>query len=174
MYRFGHKQTDPRRQIAGSPDTGRIVVTPDKYHALIPNHCPAYISEEQYRRNQRRIRDNRFGRTSPGGARSGPSLLAGIVYCGRCGRRMTVAYSGEPAVMRYYCTTGAVDFRSDHPATSFCQNRSRSSPLEEPIFLLTSDASWLTGAKTSTLPPYHMPQDVLRRALTSKNAKARR
>ena len=26
---------------------------------------------------------------------------------------MTVAYSGEPAVMRYYCTTGAVDFRSD-------------------------------------------------------------
>ena len=113
MYRFGHKQTDPRRQIAGRPDTGRIVVTPDKYHALIPNHCPAYISEEQYRRNQRRIRDNRFGRTSPGAARSGPSLLAGIVYCGRCGRRMTVAYSGEPAVMRYYCTTGAVDFRSD-------------------------------------------------------------
>lgn len=113
MYRFGHKQTDPRRQIAGRPDTGRIVVTPDKYHALIPNHCPAYISEEQYRRNQRRIRDNRFGRTSPGAARSGPSLLAGIVYCGRCGRRMTVAYSGEPPVMRYYCTTGAVDFRSD-------------------------------------------------------------
>lgn len=112
-YRFGHKQTDPRRKIAGRPDTGRIVVTPDKYHALIPNHCPAYISEEQYRRNQRRIGENRFGRTSPGAARSGPSLLTGIVYCGRCGRRMTVAYSGEPAVMRYYCTTGLVDFQSD-------------------------------------------------------------
>ena len=113
MYRFGHRQTDQRRKVAGRPDSGRTVVTPDKYHALIPNHCPAYISEEQYRRNQKRIQENRFGQTSKGAARDGQSLLAGIVYCGKCGRRMTVAYSGEPAVMRYYCTTGVVDFQSD-------------------------------------------------------------
>ena len=113
MYRFGHKQTDPRRKIAGRRDTGRIVVPPEKYHALIANHCPAYISEAQYRRNQQRIRENRFSRTSQGAARNGQSLLAGIVYCGQCGRRMTVAYSGEPAVMRYYCTTGVVDFQAD-------------------------------------------------------------
>jgi DNA invertase Pin-like site-specific DNA recombinase len=113
MYRFGHRQTDPRRKVAGRPGSGRAVVTPDKYHALIPNHCPSYISEEQYRRNQQRIRENGFGETSKGAARSGQSLLAGIVFCGKCGRRMTVAYSGEPAVMRYYCTTGVVDFQSD-------------------------------------------------------------
>jgi DNA invertase Pin-like site-specific DNA recombinase len=113
MYRFGHRQTDPRRRIAGRPDTGRIIVPPEKYHALIPNHCPAYISEEQYRCNQQRIRDNRFGKKSKGAARGGHSLLAGIVYCGRCGRRMTVAYSGEPAILRYYCTRGVVDFQED-------------------------------------------------------------
>lgn len=113
MYRFGHRQTDPRRKVAGRPDSGRVVVTPDKYHALIRNHCPSYISEEHYRRNQQRIRENRFDDTSRGAARSGRSLLAGIVYCSKCGRRMSVAYSGEPAVMRYYCTTGVVDFRSD-------------------------------------------------------------
>ncbi len=113
MYRFGHKQTDPRRRIAGRPNTGRIVVPPKKYHALISNHCPSYISEEQFRRNQERIGENRFGKKSKGAARSGQSLLAGIVYCGKCGRRMTVAYSGDPTVMRYYCTTGVVDFRSD-------------------------------------------------------------
>ena len=55
MYRFGQRQTDPRRKKAGRPDTGRVVVTPDKYHALIPDHCPSYISAEQYRRNQERI-----------------------------------------------------------------------------------------------------------------------
>jgi len=71
MYRFGHKQTDPRRKIAGRPDTGRIVVPPEKYHALIPNHCPSYISEEQYRRNQERIRENRFGKKFKGAPRSG-------------------------------------------------------------------------------------------------------
>ena len=49
----------------------------------------SYISEEQYRRNQERIRENRFGKKSKGAARSGQSLLAGIVYCGKCGRRMT-------------------------------------------------------------------------------------
>lgn len=112
MYRFGHRQTDPRRKKAGHPDTGRIAVTPDKYHALIPGHCPAYISEERYERNQRRIHENRFGENSKGAPRDGESLLAGIVYCGRCGRRMSVAYSGDRPVMRYYCTTGRVDFRS--------------------------------------------------------------
>jgi len=112
MYRFGHRQTDPRRKIPGRPDAGRSVVTPDKYHALIRDHCPAYISEERYRRNQHRIRDNRFGGTSKGAPRTGESLLAGILYCGKCGRRMSVSYSGANSVMQYSCTTGLIDFRS--------------------------------------------------------------
>lgn len=110
MYRFGQRQTDPRRKKAGRPDSGRVAVTPDKYHALIPNHCPGYISEEQYRRNQERIRHNRFGKSSKGSVRNGASLLAGILYCAKCGRQMTVAYSS--GVMRYYCTTGRIDFRA--------------------------------------------------------------
>lgn len=110
MYRFGQRQTDPRRRKAGRPDSGRVAVTPDKYHALIPNHCPSYISEEQYQRNQERIRHNRFGTTSKGSVRNGASLLAGILYCAKCGRQMTVAYSA--GVLRYYCTTGRIDFRA--------------------------------------------------------------
>lgn len=117
MYRFGQRQTDPRRKKPGRPDSGRVVVTPDKYHALIPNHCPAYISEDRYRRNQERIRENRFGQTSKGGARNGKSMLAGILYCTKCGRRMAILYSGK--TLRYYCTTGVVDFR-----TSRCQSLS--------------------------------------------------
>ena len=110
MYRFGQRQTDPRRKKAGRPDAGRVVVTPDKYHALIPNHCPSYISEEQFRRNQERLRHNRFGTASKGSVRNGVSLLAGILYCGKCGRQMSVVYSS--GVMRYYCTTGRIDFRA--------------------------------------------------------------
>lgn len=110
MYRFGQRQTDPRRKKAGRPDAGRVVVPPDKYHALIPDHCPSYISAEQYQRNQERIRHNRFGKTSKGSVRNGASLLAGILYCAKCGRQMTVVYSS--GVMRYYCTTGRIDFRA--------------------------------------------------------------
>lgn len=110
-YRFGHCQTDPRRKKPGQPDAGRVVVPPDKYHALIPDHCPAYITKERYDRNQRRIAQNRFGFATTGAARDGGSLLAGILFCGRCGRRMTVTYHGPNKVMRYHCTTGTVDFR---------------------------------------------------------------
>lgn len=41
-YRYGHRQTDQRRKKPGRPETGRVVVEPDQYHALIHNHCPAY------------------------------------------------------------------------------------------------------------------------------------
>ena len=118
-YRFGYRQTDARLKKPGQPDAGRVVVPPEKYHALIPDHCPAYISREQYSRNQEQIRGNRFGGKTQGAARDGSSLLAGLVFCGKCGRRMTVVYSGPRAVMRYYCTTGVVDFRS-----SRCQSLS--------------------------------------------------
>ena len=47
------------------------------------------------------------------------SLLTGILFCGRCGRRMTVFYHGRRNVLRYQCTTGIVDFRA-----SRCQSLS--------------------------------------------------
>ena len=89
----------------------RVVVSPEKYHALIPDHCPAYITVERYERNQRRIRDNRLTRDTKGAARNGQSLLSGILFCGHCGRRMMVYYPGVRQTLRYQCTTGTVDFR---------------------------------------------------------------
>jgi hypothetical protein len=110
-YRFGHRQTDPRRKMAGHPDAGRIVVSPEEYHALIPAHCPAYITAGRYDRNQRRIEDNQFRRETKGAARDGKALLGGILFCGRCGRRMTVYYPGVLKLPRYQCTTGIDSFR---------------------------------------------------------------
>lgn len=118
-YRFGHRQTDPRRKKPGQPDAGRVVVAPEDYHALIPDHCPAYITRERYERNQRRIQENRFGRHAKGAPRNGQSLLAGILFCGHCGRRMMVYYPSGRRVLRYQCTTGLIDFRA-----SQCQSLS--------------------------------------------------
>ena len=110
-YRFGHRQTDPRRKIAGRRDAGRVVVSPENYHVRIPDHCPAYISVERFERNQRRITGNQFSRETMGAARNGESLLGGIIFCGRCGRRMTVYYPGVRKAPRYQCTTGIDSFR---------------------------------------------------------------
>ncbi len=110
-YRFGHRQMDPRRKKAGHRDAGRVVMPAEDCYAWIPNHCPAYIDGERYERNQRRIADNQFRRQTKGAARNGKALLGGLLFCGRCGRRMTVNYPGTYKSPRYHCSTGFVDFR---------------------------------------------------------------
>jgi hypothetical protein len=57
---------------------------------------PAYISIERYERNMARLDANRSRAQSLGAVRDGPALLAGLVACGRCGRKMTVNYQRGP------------------------------------------------------------------------------
>jgi DNA invertase Pin-like site-specific DNA recombinase/uncharacterized protein YndB with AHSA1/START domain len=102
-YRYGHRQTDARRKKPGEPQAGRVVVKPDQYHALIPGRCPAYITPQRYQRNQERIRENRTRLQAKGPPRNGEALLGGILFCGRCQRRMSVHYSGLAKLPRYVC-----------------------------------------------------------------------
>jgi DNA invertase Pin-like site-specific DNA recombinase len=106
IYRYGNRQTDRRRKKPGRPGTGRVFVEQDRYHAWIPEHCPAYITQERYQRNQKIIKENRILHTTKGPTRPGEALLAGILFCGRCQRRMLVHYSGPGQKLRYACQTG--------------------------------------------------------------------
>jgi DNA invertase Pin-like site-specific DNA recombinase/uncharacterized protein YndB with AHSA1/START domain len=108
-YRYGHRQTDARRKKAGHPQAGRVVVKPDQYHALIPGRCPAYITPQRYERNQERIRENRIRLQAKGPPRNGEALLGGILFCGRCQRRMSVHYSGLAKLPRYVCRSDRDD-----------------------------------------------------------------
>jgi DNA invertase Pin-like site-specific DNA recombinase len=110
-YCYGRKQTDPRRKKPGRRWSGRVVVSQEKYLALIPDRCPPYISRDQFEVNQRRLAENRARTESKGAPREGPSLLAGLVVCGRCGKRMGVHYCGRAQVLRYTCMTGVADAR---------------------------------------------------------------
>jgi DNA invertase Pin-like site-specific DNA recombinase len=110
-YCYGRRQTDPRRKKPGRRSSGRVVVPREEYLALIPDRCPAYITHDQYEANQRQLAENRARAESKGAPREGRSLLAGLVACGRCGRRMAVHYSGRSRVLRYTCPTGVADLR---------------------------------------------------------------
>lgn len=101
-YRYGHRQLDPRRKQPGKPHSGRVVMDPDDYHALIPDRCPAYISMERYERNQRRIAQNQVRFSAKGPAREGAAMLGGLVVCGRCDTRMSVHYSVK-GTYQYTC-----------------------------------------------------------------------
>jgi DNA invertase Pin-like site-specific DNA recombinase len=88
----GRSTVDPRRRHAGRPFTGRVRAAREDWIVLLPGMLPAYISIEQYERNRQRMDANRSRSQSMGAVREGPALLAGLVVCGRCGKRMTVGY----------------------------------------------------------------------------------
>ena len=103
-YRFGHRPVDPRRKQPGRPTTGKLIRRPEDCLVLIRDRLPAYITWDRFRANQERLEANRARHDRPGAPRQGPSLLAGLLRCGRCGQRMCVRYSGTKNFHNYNCS----------------------------------------------------------------------
>ena len=77
-----------------------------EWEVLLPEHHEGYISWEEFETNQRLIADNANskGLMARGSVRRGDALLAGLLRCGHCGRRLHVSYSGTVGYcVRYYC-----------------------------------------------------------------------
>lgn len=109
-YRFGHRPIDPRRKQPGRPQTGKLIRRPEECLVLIRDRLPAFITWERFCVNQERLDANRARHDRLGAPRQGASLLAGLLRCGRCGRRMIVRYSGPKNRHAYTCTRGAADY----------------------------------------------------------------
>jgi DNA invertase Pin-like site-specific DNA recombinase len=107
-YVYGRRPTDPRHRQPGHPRTGRLVADPEDWPVLIKDRLPAYISWEQFENNVRQIRTNACNQK--GVIRRGSSLLAGLVVCGRCARRMSTEYSDNGYGLRYCCSSMAVAY----------------------------------------------------------------
>jgi DNA invertase Pin-like site-specific DNA recombinase len=104
IYVFGRTRTDHRHHGQGGTKAAKAITDPQQYHAYLPGRCPAYITAEQYEANLKKLAANRVRAESCGAAREGPSLLAGLVRCSRCQRRMNVACSGpRHTQLRYTC-----------------------------------------------------------------------
>jgi hypothetical protein len=84
----------------------------EEWLALIPGHHEGYLEWEGYERNRETIAQNMAANfsQSPGAAKDGPALLAGLLRCRRCGRKLIVGYTGRAAnVTRYICCRGSLD-----------------------------------------------------------------
>lgn len=107
---------------------GRAVITAGHrremkdWRVLIRDHHECYISWEEFERNQQMIRENSTikGAMVRGPTRGGPSLLSGLLRCGRCGRRLYVSYHGEGSgrAPRYGCV-GARNSQGDGLCIAF-------------------------------------------------------
>jgi DNA invertase Pin-like site-specific DNA recombinase len=109
-YRHGHRTIDARRHVPGRRGTGRITNPPAECPVLLEGRCPAYITPERFWANQARLAANRARAEAAGVVRHGPSLLGGLLVCGRCGQRLMVSYSGRANCLRYRCDRAAVTY----------------------------------------------------------------
>ena len=111
-YAYGRTRTETTI-VNGQPRRRQgIPVAQDEWAVLIPEHHEGYIGWEQYQANQKRIAENAQmkGLMSRGAPRRGRSLLAGLLRCRRCGRRLHVTYSGANGqVPRYGCRGAAIN-----------------------------------------------------------------
>jgi DNA invertase Pin-like site-specific DNA recombinase len=76
----------------------------DTWEVFIKDHHDGYISWAEYERNQALLAGNAYGRVGETkSGRGGRALLAGLISCARCGRRLSVVYTGRRPRPIYRC-----------------------------------------------------------------------
>ena len=105
-YAFGRTESrvtvdDGRKRVVRGYRRDR-----EDWDVLIRDHHEGYVAWDDFERNQRLIADNANcrGLMARGAVRRGDALLAGLLRCGHCGRRLHVHYSGAKGYcVRYGC-----------------------------------------------------------------------
>lgn len=135
-FTWGRRQTDPQRTVAGHRGTGRVVLAPRDCAIFLPDNHPAYITWERFERNLQRLSSQRRRGPEPSAQREFVSLLAGRVFCGRCGARMQSHYSPR---LRYDCARRALDY--GEPACSSLPGEEIERVAAEQVLLAMEPAS---------------------------------
>jgi DNA invertase Pin-like site-specific DNA recombinase len=111
-YVWGQRQTE--LVVVEGKLTKRISKwqRPEDCRVFIPNHHEGYIDWETFEDNLR-IMHNNATKTDPdetvGAVRAGKALLAGLLRCGHCGRKMHVSYWGKSGTSPRYRCKGTFD-----------------------------------------------------------------
>jgi DNA invertase Pin-like site-specific DNA recombinase len=82
----------------------------DEWLALIPGAHEGYIGWERAEAIRKMVSDNTPTSRHHGAPKHGDALLAGLLRCRRCGRKLTVRYTGaKHDIPRYACARGWLD-----------------------------------------------------------------
>jgi len=102
-YSWGRRQTQTQVDPTGRITRSRRHRAPAEWTVLLHDRAPAYVTWDQYVANRRQLLENQRRPATKGPAGGGSALLAGLVYCGRCGRKMYVSYQ-TIRKSRYCCS----------------------------------------------------------------------
>jgi excisionase family DNA binding protein len=109
-YAFGRTQRRVTLDKGRKRIEKRRISRPQDWEVLIQAHHEGYLSWSEYLKNLETLahNHNQRGEAVRGPARRGRGLLAGVVRCGHCGRKMQVRYGGgrsgrTSAAVYYQC-----------------------------------------------------------------------
>lgn len=109
-YAYGRSPLDPTRRVPGKPKSGRRNAPPEEWICLLKDAVPAYITWEQHEENRRRLAASDLGRGAKTATGRSPTLLNGLVRCGRCGLAMGARNARVSANPRYACDREFLEF----------------------------------------------------------------
>ena len=121
-YAFGRTMSRVRIESSRKRIVRGVRRSPAEWTILIRDRHDGYIDWDTYERNQRLIADNAGmkGEMARGAVRRGEALLAGLLRCRRCGRKLHVAYSGTDGnTPRYRCRGAQTNHGVAEPCISF-------------------------------------------------------
>jgi len=92
-YVYGRTQLTTTSTPSGDRKTVQRRLPQEQWEVLIQDKLPAYITWQQWERNQKKLKEN--STKSSFGAARGSSILTGRIVCGKCGARMPVHYRDQ-------------------------------------------------------------------------------
>ncbi len=121
-YAFGRTETRVRIEAGRKRVVRGHRRAREHWQVLIQDHHDGYIDWPTYEHNQSVIADNTNmrGAMARGALRRGEALLAGLLRCAHCGRKLHVGYGGsQGTVARYHCKGAAINHGSPQGCISF-------------------------------------------------------
>lgn len=108
---YAYGKTKPKVDYADGVSRKSVRRLPKaQWLALIPNHHEGYVGWHEFQRIQAVLADNNVMNFSRGAPKHGLALLTGLLRCRRCGRKLTVQYTGAThRYVRYACRRGNLD-----------------------------------------------------------------
>lgn len=109
-YAYGRTKRERYVDETGNVRERMHLLPREQWSVLIHDHHPGYVDWDTFLDIQARLASNTrpWPHEAGGAVREGSALLQGLATCGRCGRRLRVAYQGSNSVARYYCSAGQV------------------------------------------------------------------
>lgn len=109
-YVYGRYRDQKRVDPQGLFIHHTVRLPKEQWEVFLPNHHPSYITWEKYEENLNQLQNNRTNLERSGPAREGIALLQGLVLCGKCGRRMSVRYTGNGGIAPVYECKGRWEY----------------------------------------------------------------